>query len=253
MGVWAIIVLRSAEVRAAFATKKSQLAASGRQSHPASVIAVIGIVTIVLALLVSAVLMLMMSSTQFNRLRLEGSAEKIGQLDFPYGTREYVNYGPAGPELTEQCVETLDLKPSELLAVNDILRSAHQEYFELEANHTTKQRTGDHLEATISPFRDEALPFLEQLWTDLDEVLDTRQRAVARRHLPLGRMFGKLQFGEPTVTITIDKQGRTFLYETKYEWPKGSRKGGGSGGGSGSNSTLPPECQRFWDETDTNE
>ncbi|MHC4354955.1 MAG: protein kinase domain-containing protein [Planctomycetota bacterium] len=259
MGIWAIIVLSNADVQTAFAARKSQLAAGEKRGNPASVLAVVAVVIIVLALLAPTPLMLMISSHEFDRpgpliIRAsrsargpETSVQKIGDLDFPYGTWDYIEFGQAGPTLTEQCAQTLDLKPSELLAVNNILQNAHRQYLELEASYTTEQRTDDRLEVTIAPFRDQALPFLEQLWDDLDAVLDARKQAIVRRHLPFGRMFGTYQFGEPTAKITISKQGKMFLYETKYEWPKGSRKDGG--GGSGGNSTLPPEYQRFWDET----
>jgi predicted Ser/Thr protein kinase/ribosomal protein L7/L12 len=263
MGIWAIIVLSSADAQAAFATRKRQLAAAGKRGNPSLVLAAVGVVVIVLSLLAPAPLMLMISSRQFDRpgpliIRagrsargLETSAQKIGDLDFPYGTWDYIEFGQAGPAVTERCAQTLDLKPSELLAVNNILQNAHRQYLELEATHTTTQRTDNRLEVTITPFRKQALLFLERLWNDLDAVLDARKQAITRRHLPFGRMFGTLQFGEPTATVIISKQGNMFDYETRYEWPKGSRKGGG--GGEGHNSTLPPEYQRFWDEPTTNE
>jgi hypothetical protein len=266
MGIWAIIVLSRAEVRTAFAAKKSQLAASGRQGNPASVIAIIGIVIIVLALLVSAVLMLaMIPGGPFYDRRApvtrsgtsgpgsETTPMKIGGMDMPFGAWDYVEYGPAGPALTDECAETLDLKPSELLAVNEIIQGAYREYLELEAARTDRQRVGDSLKVTITPFREQALAILERLWADLDSILDTRKRAIARRHLPLGRAFSvsELEFGGPAVTLTVKKEGRAYNYEIKRDWPEDS--GMSDGGRSGRHLTLPPEYQRFWDVATSDE
>jgi predicted Ser/Thr protein kinase/ribosomal protein L7/L12 len=228
-----------------------------KKINPAFVVGVIVTLVVVLAILVPVAYFFIFLATsrmpQTGRLnsRTDGSVHKMGQLDFPYGTSDYIEWGPTGPSLSEPCVETLDLKPSELVAVNSILQSAHQKYSELEDSRTTKKRTGDHLEVTITPFRDEALAFLEQLWADLDEVLDIRKKAIARRHLPLGRMFGTFEFGEPTVTMVFDKQGGTFNYKITYQWPEGTGKSGG--GMSGLTGVLSPEYRRFWDDAQVSE
>ena len=86
----------------------------------------------------------------------------------------------------------------------------------------------------------------ERLWSDLDAALDPRKQAIARRHLPFGRLFGTLQFGEPGVTLTLSQQDRSFRYELEYQWPKSSSRSGG--GTMGAGPALPPEYQRFWDE-----
>ena len=178
---------------------------------------------------------------------------KIGGLDMPFGTWDYVEYGPAGPALSDQCSETLDLKPSELLAVNEVIQGAYKEYLELEAAHTDRQRVGDSLNVTITPFREQALSILEQLWADLDNILDTRKQGIARRHLPLGRIFAVLEFefGGPTVKFTFDKKRGAYDYEITRDWPEDS--GVRDGGRSGRALTLPPEYQRFWDEPATDE
>lgn len=263
IGIWSVIVLNSDTVQTAFAVKKRQLAATGKQRHVTSVMAVIGLIILVLVLLGSALLVpiLMISSRESHRPRAlittrsnqstQAPAQKIGDLDFPVGTWDYIDLGPAGPTLTDACAQTMDLKPSELLAVNSILQKAYQSYLDLEAAHTNMQHSGDHLEATIAPFREQALVFLEQLWQDLDAVLDSRKQAIARRHLPFGRMFGLVQFGEPKVTMTIEREDNAFNYEIAYQWPKASGKQGG--GGKGRMPTLPPECQRFWDRAQIEE
>ncbi|MHC4496789.1 MAG: hypothetical protein ACYSYM_13300, partial [Planctomycetota bacterium] len=95
--------------------------------------------------------------------------------------------------------------------------------------------------------------FLEQLWADLDSILDEQKRILAHRHLPLGQMFGTFQFGGPEVTITVTEAGGTFIYSTVYKWPKGKSSIGGKGSVdmTGSGRALPPEYSRFWEETAT--
>ena len=179
----------------------------------------------------------------------ESLPAKIGQLDFPYGTPGYVTFAAEGPTLTDECASTLGLEASQTMEVNSILRTAYTQYTELEAQHTQRYQAASSLVVVISPFRQEAEALLEQLWADLDSVLDEHQRALARRHLPLGQIFGIFQFGEPEVTIAISNTGSTFVYTTQYKWPKGSDRSGG--GTSGSGSTLPPEYHRFWNQTTT--
>jgi len=171
----------------------------------------------------------------------------------PFGTWDYVEFGPAGPVLTEQCTETLDLKPSESLAVNEIIQGAYKKYIELEAKHTDRLRIGDKLEVTITPSRDQALPILERLWAGLDNVLDARKQGIARRHLPLGRIFAvsEFEFGGPTVTLAVRKETGAYNYEIKRDCPEDS--GAGDGARSGRALTLPAEYQRFWDEPATDE
>jgi len=264
MGIWALLILSSAEVHTAFVAKENRPADAEKLDSFIFVMGIVGIVVVMLSVIVPVRLILMFStgSRQFHHpgpliIRSDTSnqnsptsAQKIGHWDFPYGTWDHIEFSPAGPTLTEQCVQTMDLKSSEQLAVNNILQKAHQRYLELEDTHTPKQSSDNHIEVTIAPFRERALPILEQLWNDLDAVLDTQKQEIARRHLPFGRLFGTFQFGEPTVTVTISKQGGTFLYGTKYEWPEGNGKSGG--GTSGGGPSLPPEYQRFWDEAQIN-
>ena len=118
-------------------------------------------------------------------------------------------------------------------------------YLELEAQYTQQLRAGNSLKVTISPFREEAESFLEQLWVELDSTLDEEQRVLAREHLPLGQIFGKNQFGQATVIFMITKENGTFSHTTTVEWPDRSETG--SGGGN----KLPPGLQRFWEEPAT--
>jgi len=174
-------------------------------------------------------------------------------LDLPYGTPEDLTFGPEGPTLSDQCIRTLELEPSQAVEVNNILRRACRQYFELERQNTQQYRAVDSLTVTISPFREEAERFLEKLWADLDSILDEQKRTLARRHLPLGQMFGTFQFGGPEVTITVTEAAGTFTYSTVYKWPKGKSSivSKSSVDMAGMGRTLPPEYRRFWEESAT--
>ena len=190
------------------------------------------------------------------------SSEQVSQLDLPYGAPEDLTFGPEGPTLSDQCIRTLELEPSEAAQVHKILRRAYGQYFGLERQNTQQNRAANGLTVIISPFREEAERFLEQLWADLDSILDEQKRTLAHRHLPLGQMFGTFQFGGPEVTIAVTEAGGTFIYSTLYKWPKGGgMMGGDMGGGmmggkdvgdmTGSGRTLPPEYRRFWEDSAT--
>nr|NIP28857.1 hypothetical protein [Phycisphaerae bacterium]NIS54774.1 hypothetical protein [Phycisphaerae bacterium]NIU12374.1 hypothetical protein [Phycisphaerae bacterium]NIU60268.1 hypothetical protein [Phycisphaerae bacterium]NIV02127.1 hypothetical protein [Phycisphaerae bacterium] len=169
--------------------------------------------------------------------------QNIGELDFAYGDPDDLTFGPDGPTLNNTCVVLkLRLEPPEATEVNRILKSAHKRYQELEAQHTEQLRSGNSLQVTISPFREEAKNFLEDLWTELDNVLDEEQRVLARRHIPLGYLFGKNQFGQAKIIFMITKENDIFSHTTTVEWPDRSNTGMGRG------KTLPGELQRYWEE-----
>ena len=262
MGIWALVVLSRANLHAAFRRNRKRLEGAARQGDPAVFVGVSGAVIIVLSLLTPLVLTLlviprdrrpsrpgsMMTRPGAAVLTSKFSAQPFGGLDFPTGTWGYLEFGPQGPTLTDQCAQTLDLKPSERLAVNELLQSTYAEYLVLEAQHTTRERSGDHVEAIIMPFREQALPILERFWDQLDATLDSRKQDIARRHLPLAQVLGAFHFGEPIARLTIDRQSDLFIVNVEYEWPEGSGKSGG--GSSGRTGTLPQEYQRFWNDSD---
>jgi hypothetical protein len=171
-------------------------------------------------------------------------------LDLPYGAPEDLTFEPEGLTLSDQCIQALELEPSEAAQVHKILRRAYRQYLELERQNTQQYRAVNSLTVIISPFRQEAESFLKQFWADLDSILDEQKRTLARRHLPLGQMFGTFQFGGPTVTISVSKENGMFSYYTTYKWPKGSGKSG-KGTSKGGGSTLPPKYRRFWEEPAT--
>jgi len=181
--------------------------------------------------------------------------QKIGELDFPYGIEGDLTFGQEGPTLSDECTGTLELEPSEAAQVHKILRRAYRQYLELERQNTQQYRAVNSLTVIISPFREEAESFLKQFWADLDSILDKQKRTIARRHLPLGQMFGTFQFGGPKVTIAVSKVNDVFNYATIYEWPKGSSKVGGrsSVDMAGRSNTLPSKYRRFWEQSATDE
>ncbi|MCP4263191.1 MAG: protein kinase [Planctomycetes bacterium] len=195
------------------------------------------------------------STRQSPRISVESysGSERAGQLDLPYGTPEDLTFGPEGPTLGNQCIQTLELEPSQVVEVHKILRRAYRQYLELERQNTQQRRSENGLTVIISPFRQEAESFLKQLWIDLDSFLDEGKRALARRHLPLGQMFRTFQFGGPEVTIAITEVAGTFTYSTVYKWPKGESKGGAKGVGdmTGSGRILPHQYLRFWEDSAT--
>jgi tRNA A-37 threonylcarbamoyl transferase component Bud32 len=174
--------------------------------------------------------------------------QKIRGWFFPNGSPDDLTFGPGGPTLSDRCILNLNLEPSETtVKLNRILQAAHKRYMVLEGRYTQQLRAGNRLKVIISPFREEAEKFLEDLWVKLDGVLDTEQRELAREHMPLGQLFGKYQFGQARVIIEISKKNGTFDHTTTVEWP--DRREAGSGQGN----KLPAELQRFWDQPSTDE
>ena len=173
--------------------------------------------------------------------------QKIRGWFFPNGSPDDLTFGPDGPTLNDRCVLELNLKPPEAMEVNRILQAAHKKYLELEAQYTEQLRSGNSLKVTISPFRQEAEKFLEDLWVELDSVLDTEQHVLAREHLPLGQLFGKNYFGNAKVIIMISKEDGTFSHTTTVV------RSGRSETNSGRSNKLPAELQRFWDQPSTDE
>jgi tRNA A-37 threonylcarbamoyl transferase component Bud32 len=174
--------------------------------------------------------------------------QKIGEMDFPHGSRDDLTFGPEGPALNDICILKLNLEPSEAAEVNKILQAAFNQYLALEGRYTEQLRSGNSLKVTISPFREEAASFLEELWVELDDTLDMEQSELARQHLPLGQLLGKYQFGQARVIIMISKENGTFSHTTTVEWPDNR-----SDTGSGRGNKLPADLQRFWSEATTDE
>jgi hypothetical protein len=264
IGIYALWVLLNDETARMFAGasagRKKEQAVQTKQKRGKLVLAIILIAVVFLFAWAFTLLMIfgwpvIVSSTstrQSPQIFVESysALEQVGQLDLPYGTPEDLTFGSEGPTLSDQCIRTLELEPSQAVEVNNILRRAYRQYLELERQNTQRYRAVNSLAVTISPFREEAERFLEQLWADLDSILDEQKRTLARRHLPLGQMFGTFQFGGPEVIITVTEAAGTFIYSTVYKWPKGKSSivSKSSVDMAGMGGTLPPEYRRFWEE-----
>jgi len=219
----------------------------------------IGLTIAVVALILMGILMLPfilpaiwrvkyhVASQQEETAVIAPGIQKIGELDFPNGSPDDLTFGPEGPTLNDTCVLKLNLEPQEATLVNSILQAAHKRYQELEAQYTEHLRAGNRLKVTISPFRKEAVIFLQQFLTDLDSVLDEEQCVLYRRHLPWGYLFGRNKFGQAKVIIEISKENDTFTHTTTVEWADRSEVS------SGQSDKLPAELQRFWDQAFTDE
>ncbi len=257
--IFVIFALWQAKGRAATGVAGQSRAAPPRTDRRA---VLIGLGVAAIALILTAILILpglvpaiymaksRVASLQEETVEIAPGIQKIGEMDFPYGIPEDLTFGTEGPTLSDECTRTLELEPSEAAQVHKILRRAYRQYLELERQNTQQYRAVNSLTVIISPFRQEAESFLKQFWADLDSILDEQKRTLARRHLPLGQMFGTFQFGGPKVTIAISKENGRFSYYTTYKWPKGSGKSG-KGTSSGGGSTLPPKYRRFWEQSAT--
>jgi tRNA A-37 threonylcarbamoyl transferase component Bud32 len=185
------------------------------------------------------------ASRQRESVVIAPGVSKNGQFFFPNGSPDDLTFGPEGPTLNDICVLELNLKSPEAMEVNRILQAAHKNYLELEAQYTEQLRAGNSLKVTISPFREEAEKFLEDLWAELDSILDMEQRALARENLPLGQLFGKNQFGQARVIIKMSKENGTFSHTITVV------RSGRSETSSGQGNKLPAELQRFWSQPPT--
>ncbi len=266
IGIYTIWVLLNKETAQLFADasarRKKQQAAQTKPNRRGLLIGLVvaGIAIVMMVLLTLPIIFgwrvfVRKTSTRQGQPFIETNtvSEQFGQLDLLYGTPDDLTFEPEGPTLSDQCIQTLELEPSEAVEVNNILRRAYRQYLELERQNTQQSRVVNILTVTISPFRQEAESFLKQLWADLDGVLDEQKRTLARRHLPLGQMFGTFQFGGPEVTIVVTEGFGTFIYNTVYKWPKGESKvvGRSSVDMAGMGRTLPPEYRRFWEDSAT--
>ena len=266
IGIYALWVLLNDETARMFAqasTRRKEWAVQTKQKRGKLVLAIVLIAVVFLFAWAFTLLMIFgwpvifssTSNSQSPQISVESysALEQVGQLDLPYGASEDLTFGPEGPTLSDQCIRTLELEPSQAVEVNNILRRAYRQYLELERQNTQQYRAVNNLTVTISPFREDAERFLEQLWADLDGVLDEQKRTLARRHLPLGQMFGLFQFGGPEVTITVTEAAGTFTYSTVYKWPKGKSSivSKSSVDMAGMGPTLPPEYRRFWEDSAT--
>jgi len=185
IGIYVIWVLLNEETAKLFAQasagRKKQQAAQTKPNRRGLLIGLVvaGIVIAITALLTLPIILPALflitsrsSTPQSLGVSVESysGSERLAQLGFPYGTPEDLIFGSEGPTLSDQCIQTLELELSEAAQVHIILRRAYRQYVELERRNTQQYRAVNKLTVIISPFREEAERFLEQLWADLDST-----------------------------------------------------------------------------------
>ena len=178
--------------------------------------------------------------------RSESSTEKAKPPEMPYGKAEDLIYEPNGPAITDQCAFVIGLDPSQHKQVNTLIRNAYRRYLEIEAQHTRQRTIENGIISVISPFNEQARNIVRQLWTEIDAAIDDDKRPALHNRLPVGRIFGKMRFGTPTVTIKITKTqpGNTYLHTITCQSPGGII----DESPPGVSDVLPVHLQRFWKE-----
>jgi predicted Ser/Thr protein kinase len=259
MGIWALVMLARPDVQEAFGRGRPAAAGQGGGRLRAAAIAFV-IVLMALVMALTALLPIILPAiARAKRIKAgrgetavqapANTVETIGKWDFPSGTPDLVLWGPEGPVLGEKCIAMLGMEPTEATEVNRIFQEAREEYQALEAKNKRQYRTKDSLTVWISAFPQEAEDFLGRLWGRLDAVFDEQSAVLARKHLPLGQLFGQFGFGgqEVMIEITIDKgvvRHSTSYRSERAGVPSESRSGSTALGTPG----LPPELRRLWDE-----
>jgi len=194
-----------------------------------------------------------------------------GEALSPLASQPTWEMADAGPQLTSTGETLFALTAEQIPRVNQVLQSIHQRYRELEAQHTQRQTTeAGHQLTTIEPLSEQERTDLEnQLWSQLDAVLNVQQQAEMRAHLHAypeqGYRTGELTGWAPSIlgwaregaVIEIWKVGQW------YHWQSGPRVGntyaaygsmpasGVTGGPGQRGPELPTEFRRFWSETAT--
>jgi hypothetical protein len=152
-------------------------------------------------------------------------------------------YGEAPPVESKQplafyrgTTSHLSLTSEQAKRLDEVLRSADEDYLKLEAEHSQRQQDGSQVKVTILPFTKEVGALEERVWKQLGVALDQWQLRQARELLPLhGSLF---PFGNDEVTIEIEPAQRGVRWRVM--------RGGAPGKGvwfEGDN--LPQEYHRF--------
>ncbi|NOZ23275.1 MAG: serine/threonine protein kinase [Planctomycetes bacterium] len=152
---------------------------------------------------------------------------------------ETIQFGPDGPVVSVELAQTLDLRPMEEREVNKAIQEAYKKYLPLEAKHADVSRgKKGYVHVKVSPFSAELKAIQNRLWSKVDAVLDERQRAVARRHLPLRELF---PYGDMTANIEMWHKG------LQYHWKEEAKGRLSSSSSSGSSTDLQGQYKRFWE------
>jgi tRNA A-37 threonylcarbamoyl transferase component Bud32 len=166
--------------------------------------------------------------------------------------------GPDGPRLDDRFARlSLQLDPTQTDQVNRILQTAYLDYLAIEAQHVERQEVNSkRVIITIRPHPEAVAESEDNLWSQLDAILDSKQQRIARLNLhldpresrvgvPLADLVkpGFFGWGKSGAKIEIWRVGtwyhwkvatRDREYDTeKYDAPAPQ---------------LPEELRRFWNE-----
>jgi len=259
VGIWSLVVLSRPRVKAAFQHQGQTTQIPGLPSATRK--KPIGF-AVALAVLLVALVAIGTSAVIVSYLRLGGTSSDVATLSPPIAPQEIApdwaasagwRMGPDGPKLTDSLARaSLNLKPAQVDEVNKILLASYQEFPAIEAQHT-QQSTNDagHIVVQIKPFPGPVAKLEDRLWSQLDEILDPEQQAIARRNLRLDPPEerppiavsdlvrpGFFGWGKNGAAIEIWRVG------SWYHWKVATRGFDHSSSGP----QLPEEYRRFWKE-----
>lgn len=108
------------------------------------------------------------------------------------GDPNAVVFDTAGPALSPTSIESLELAPWQVAALNAVLRGYDPEYIDLEAKYIRREviEEGRRVQVTVFPFQPDRDRLLRRFWRQVDAVLnEDHQRAKAKRLLPTDSLF----------------------------------------------------------------
>jgi hypothetical protein len=160
-----------------------------------------------------------------------------------------------GPIISESLSDILGLSVQQQEAVNDALQTNYQSYLETERKHVKFERMDNqHYCVRLTAFPEAFADHEHALWSTLDEILDSRQQALARQKLPLGpgsgarpgnpqpagafARAGVLGWGGQEAQFDLRQIGQWYRWEIMV----------GPAKRSGTGTDFPLSLQRFWNQ-----
>jgi tRNA A-37 threonylcarbamoyl transferase component Bud32 len=162
----------------------------------------------------------------------------------PSGALEAIAIDPEGGGLGGRMAADLKLDKTQAQNVNRIVRRYQREFRTLELQHTERSKNAaGHIVVTIQPFPGEMDELMEQMWTDLSQVISAG-RVAAARTLRFERLFPHTGKKPVTIEIWQDENG-------DFHYVENQESSGNNGGGAG----LPASSRRglhSGDKSETN-
>jgi hypothetical protein len=230
---------------------------------------VLGLVVVVLAILLSPVIIALVWRTSLipashdvndvvprsSNSALSDRAEVTRPAAMPAESTSGWTIGPDGPVLTDVFGRVvLNLQPAQIAEVNRILQAAYREYPSLELQNS-EQHTSDagRVVVRIKPIPEAIAKLEDNLWSQLDAILDPQQQSTARLNLKLDPPDaapgvslsdlvrpGFFGWGKNGATIEIWRVGAWYHWETQTRGYQDSSRA----------PQLPEGYRRFWKEAD---